>query len=204
MSMTLGRPPGISDDDIDVSLPKPDVDPITAPLTEMCAQSMVSAVHYFKLKRIESQIQRLHYTVVGRDRAQTAESSWTLLRQFDQWEADIPLDASSRHRDNLPCCSRDWFQLRGIEARLHLLRPMCSESRGEALSLLAQNAAKGCELQYIISDGHTNEARATLKIQEEDTSVRSALFKYLGTFDIHMWSCPSLWAVPRPESSASS
>lgn len=151
MSMTLGRPPGISDDDIDVLFPKAKIDSMTLPLHEMRAQSMVSAVHYFKLKRIESQIQRVHYTVAGRDRAKAAESSWPLLRLLDKWEADIPVEATSLNRDDLPCCSRDWFQLRGIEARLHLLRPMCSSQSdhtvGEALTLLAQSAAKGCELQ---------------------------------------------------------
>jgi hypothetical protein len=111
---------------------------------------MVSAVHYFKLKRIESQIQRVHYTVVGRDRAKAAEASWPLLRLLDKWDTEIPLEASDQQRDNLPCCSRDWFQLRSIEARLHLLRPMCAENDfmvNDALPLLAQNAAKGCELQ---------------------------------------------------------
>lgn len=150
MSMTLGRPPGVSDDDIDVSLPSSMIGSITLPVPEMCAQSMVSAVHYIKLKRIESQIQRVHYTVVNRERAKAVEASWPLLRLLDQWDADIPMDASSLHRDNLPCCSRDWFQLRGIEARLHLLRPMCSENGSmvnDALTLLARNAAKGCELQ---------------------------------------------------------
>lgn len=148
--MTLGRPPGISDDDIDVTFPKVDVGSVNLPLEEMRAHSMKSAVHYFKLKRIESQIQRVNYTVVGRDRDRSVAQSWPLLRELDRWEAEIPLEAVSQHRDNLPCCSRDWFQLRGIEAKLHLLRPMCSDGGravNESLVLLAQNAAKGCELQ---------------------------------------------------------
>lgn len=150
MSMTLGRPPGISDDDIDVSFPKAHIDPVMLPIPEMCAQSMVSAIHYFKLKRLESQIQRVHYTVAGRDRSNAAASSWPLLRLLDQWEAEIPLEGASDTRDALPCCSRDWFQLRGVEARLHLLRPMCPDNgqiSEESLLLLAKNAAKGCELQ---------------------------------------------------------
>ena len=153
MSMTLGRPPGISDDDIDVSLPRVDLDSIKVSVQEMCKHSTVSAVHYFKLKRIESQIQRVHYTVVGRDQHRAVDLSWPLLRQLDQWEAEIPMEATSPHRDDLPCCSRDWFQLRGVEAKLHLLRPMCSigahggHTVTESLALLAQNAAKGCELQ---------------------------------------------------------
>jgi hypothetical protein len=150
MSMTLGRPPGISDDDIDVSFPNAQTESINLPVPEMCAQSMISAIHYFKLKRIESQIQRVYYTVAGRDRSQARGSSWPLLQMLDQWEADIPVEARSRNAGNLPCCSKDWFQLRGIEARLHLLRPMCpdtGQTSDEFLTLLAQNAAKGCELQ---------------------------------------------------------
>lgn len=150
MSMTLGRPPGISDDDIDVTLPRVEITSVNLPLPEMRAHSMISAVHYIKLKRIESQIQRVNYTVLGRDRKRSVEQSWSLLRQLDRWEAEIPLEATDQHREDLPCSSRDWFQLRGIEARLHLLRPMCSDGGpavDESLVLLAQNAAKGCELQ---------------------------------------------------------
>jgi len=150
MSMTLGRPPGISDDDIDVSLPNVLVEPLNLPLSEMRAQSMVSAVHYIGLKRLESQIQRTFYTVAGRDRVQAQASSQPLLVLLDQWEADIPAEASNTDRDGFPCCSKDWFQLRGIEARLHLLRPMCTgsgETSRDHLVLLAKNAAKGCELQ---------------------------------------------------------
>jgi hypothetical protein len=150
MSMTLGRPPGISDDDIDVSLPNVHAEPVQLPVEEMCTQSMVSAVHYFKLKRLESQIQRTFYTVASRNRSQAAGSSWPLLGSLDSWESEIPVEADSSNRDQLPCCSKDWFQLRVIEARLHLLRPMCSgtgQTSNDFLPLLAKNAAMGCELQ---------------------------------------------------------
>lgn len=150
MSMTLGRPPGISDDDIDVSLPNILVDPLNLPIAEMRVHSMVSAVHYIKLKQLESQIQRTFYTVAGRNRAQAQQSSQPLLLLLDQWEANIPQEAMLLERDRYPCCSKDWFQLRGIEARLHLLRPMCTgseEASSDYLSLLAKSAAKGCELQ---------------------------------------------------------
>lgn len=150
MSMTLGRPPGISDDDIDVSLPNVHVESVNLPSPEMRSHETQSAVHYIKLKQIESQIQRVYYTVAGRNRARTAESSQPLLNLLDRWDADIPVDSLKTSRDSLPCCSNDWFQLRGIEARLHLLRPMCSgngETARDYLLLLARNAAKGCELQ---------------------------------------------------------
>jgi hypothetical protein len=150
MSMTLGRPPGISDDDIDVSLPNVRPEPINLPEPEMRTHSMASAVHYIKLKQLESQIQRVHYTVAGRNRAQTVDSAPALLRLLDQWEAAIPAEAAISNRDGYPCCSRDWFQLRGIEARLHLLRPMCAingDASKRYLTLLAKNAAQGCELQ---------------------------------------------------------
>ena len=164
MSMTLGRPPGISDDDIDVSLPNVQVEPVTLPVQEMCIQSMVSAIHYFKLKRLESQIQRTYYTIAGRNRLQAAGSSWPLLGLLEQWESDIPVEAANPARDQLPCCSKDWFQLRVIEARLHLLRPMCSgtgQTSDEYLALLAKNAALGCELQCVpmLTQAETAERR---------------------------------------------
>ena len=153
MSLTLGRPPGISDDDIDVDYPETVVDELDLPIQAMRKASLVSSVHYFKIKRIESRIQREIYSVANR---QTPKASITrlLLQEIDAWEVGIPAEASLPDLGSVPSCSRDWFMLRGMEARLHLLRPICTEQSDEArefVPLLAKYAARGCDLQYVPS-----------------------------------------------------
>nr|XP_031860300.1 uncharacterized protein CI109_004184 [Kwoniella shandongensis]KAA5527372.1 hypothetical protein CI109_004184 [Kwoniella shandongensis] len=150
MSMLLGRPPGISDDDIDVELPDAYTPDSDLSLSVMRSGSMVSSVHYIKLKRIESQIQRAVYTVANRKPNRPPADFWPLLGMIDQWEAEIPPEASSEDCHSLPCCTKDWFCLRGVETRLSLLRPLCmdkEECTAVFLPHLAQNAARGCELQ---------------------------------------------------------
>ncbi|KAL7418364.1 hypothetical protein Q5752_006822 [Cryptotrichosporon argae] len=147
MALLLGRPPGISDDDIDVDLPELFVPEANLSIAGMRTASMASSIHYIRLKRIESRIQRAVYTV-ARDAPQT--DPWALLRELDDWEAEIPAEASANACWSLPCCSRDWFHLRGVEARLQLLRPLCTNDQATKTTLLPQlalNAARGCELQ---------------------------------------------------------
>lgn len=147
MSLLLGRPPGIADDDIDISLPDCSITTIDVSLPTMQSSSMRSAVHLIKLQRILSAVQRSVYSVARRHMATDTSVIKPLLDSIDQWEAEIPASTSSIHG---PCCSQQWFQLRAVEARLHLLRPLCS-SQGPAaqsyMPLLAQMAARGCELQ---------------------------------------------------------
>lgn len=150
MSITLGRPPGISDDDIDVELPDLVIDDLSISLPSMQTQHVESAVHYIKLKRIESRIQRSIYAVANRGGKSNVEKTWEILKMIDEWEQDIPAQASSPDYRKTPSCSKDWFVLRGAEARLHLLRPICTDLRDDVkpfIPLLAQNAARGCELQ---------------------------------------------------------
>jgi hypothetical protein len=147
MAMILGRPPGISDDDIDVDLP--DATRITLQISVPPLQvgSVESAVHFIRLQRIQSQIQRAVYTVANRSRAGDPEIARPLLESIDQWEQGVPIPGDGQA---VPCCSRDWFCLRGVEARLHLLRPLCTtnpEQMDAFLPMLASNAARGCELQ---------------------------------------------------------
>ncbi|KAK4689045.1 hypothetical protein P7C73_g1066, partial [Tremellales sp. Uapishka_1] len=141
MVMLLGRPPGISDDDIDIDLPEPIVFNTNISVPSMRSSSMVSAIHYLKLIRIDSQIQRTIYTVSSRRHNGIPVDPRPLLNTIDRWENEIPPDASSPTSSSLPCCSRDWFELRGVEARLHLLRPLnTSIKNGEfrTLPLLAK------------------------------------------------------------------
>jgi hypothetical protein len=142
VSLLLGRPPGISDDDIDAELPSVEAVP-------GATRPMASAVHYIKLKQLESKIQRAVFTI-GRRASMTVSDVYAFLQSTEQWENEIPQEASLEEHWAVPCCSKDWFLLRSVETKLHLLRPLCDEE-GEMtqsfLPLLAQTAAQGCELQ---------------------------------------------------------
>lgn len=142
VSSLLGRPPGISDDDIDAELPSTAEGPADS-------KPMVSAVHYIKLKQLESKIHRAVFSTARRTVISPTDVR-QYLQDLEQWENDIPEEADLEDHWAVPCCSRDWFLLRAVEARLHLLRPLCEEE-GEMtrkfLPLLAQTAAQGCNLQ---------------------------------------------------------
>jgi hypothetical protein len=156
VSLLLGRPPGISDDDIDAELPSIEEGPADS-------KPMASAVHYIKLKQLESKIQRAVFSV-GRRTAISPADVRQFLQALEQWEQEIPEESLLEDHWAVPCCSRDWFLLRAVEARLHLLRPLCDEE-GEMtrhfLPLLAQTAAQGCELQYVRSSSRDIWANGT-------------------------------------------
>ncbi|KAK4699907.1 hypothetical protein P7C70_g6347, partial [Phenoliferia sp. Uapishka_3] len=148
MAMSLGRPTGIADRDIDIELPL-NVDcvesnPTSALVTGVCT-SMSSSIHLICLKRIESLIQKQVYRV---DRP-TTEQPNELLARIDEWEAAIPAEAASPTSGNLPCCSRDYFIMRGVESRLYLLRPLAvgPGADKQLVGLLARYAADACEVQ---------------------------------------------------------
>ncbi|OCF44232.1 hypothetical protein I317_01850 [Kwoniella heveanensis CBS 569] len=149
IALLLGRPPGISDDDFDVELPEV-YEPTESErpnLASIQISSMVSAIHHIKLKRIESQIQRSVYSI---NRRSQPSDYWQLLNMLDDWESAIPIEASADDYWRYPCCSRDWFLLKGVEARLHLLRPLCADDSNSGdlfISHLATQAARGCEIQ---------------------------------------------------------
>ncbi|WVR08413.1 hypothetical protein IAU60_005468 [Kwoniella sp. DSM 27419] len=147
ISLLLGRPPGISDDDFDVDLPEV-YEPDEVPkLESMRCSSMASAVHHIKLKQIESRIQRAVY---GIRRQGDANDYWQLLNALDDWEKTIPAEAAAPDYWVWPSCSYDWFLLKGVEARLHLLRPLCAGDHSPGvpfISRLATHAARGSEIQ---------------------------------------------------------
>lgn len=160
MSMSLGRPMGIPDRDIDISLPL-NIDCIelnpTVALDDSVVTSSTSSNRLIEIKRIESRIQKHAYRV---DRP-TTDPPDELLKAIENWEARIPPEASvssngavipSRPRltlvsaqqlptcHRIPLCSRDHFLLRGAEARLYLLRPLTVNSDADRrhVAILAQ------------------------------------------------------------------
>jgi hypothetical protein len=138
-ALTLGRPLGIDDRDVDQALPLDmhcdadvpnttsamstdsplsidfDISP-TRPFT-----SMSSALHVIRLRRIESQIQKTVYRVDQRPADQQNEVR-LLLEKIDRWKEGIPKRPSGPGWQNVPCCSPDWFLMKGEATRLLLLR----------------------------------------------------------------------------------
>ncbi|KAF9556323.1 hypothetical protein CPC08DRAFT_765310 [Agrocybe pediades] len=170
LALTMGRPLGIQDTDIDVELPL-DVDfsesddsalrslsekePATpsspAAASEASAStvsqkpitSMTSALHVIKCRQIESEIQRLMYRVdhVGNN-AEISPEVTRLLARLDRWKANIPQRPAGPHSP--PCCSPEWFSWRYFEATLFLLRPLTVKAQpSDPLLLRCAHAAAG-------------------------------------------------------------
>jgi hypothetical protein len=198
VSMLLGRPVGISDDDIDVDLPSVETLEEDEDLPQ---SSMVSAVHYIKLKQIESEIQRKAFSVRNK-KTLTANDVWAILNSISIWENSIPAEASQADHLAVPCCSRDWFLLRGVEARLHLLRHVCTEGSeliSTFLPQLALNAAKGCDLQYVISLHYrlyTIHYTLHADIQEKNTPRWPTSFKHVTPRHLHLRTRSIVLCVP--------
>jgi hypothetical protein len=98
-------------------------------------------------KRIEGLIQKQVYRV---DRPATDPPD-EILARIDSWEAGIPAEAVSPTSWNIPCVSRDYFIMRGLEARLYLLRPLTASPSADRrnVALLAKFAAEACETQCV-------------------------------------------------------
>lgn len=125
LAIVMGRPPLISDHDIDVDLPL-DVDEATQDLNVLRKAatqdrsrpavpqtSMTTFIHLLRLKRIEADIQHKIYRV---DKAKSAEWLYkktnTFLEQMIAWKDAIPPEATSAQLD-----SADRQNFRGDEYR---------------------------------------------------------------------------------------
>lgn len=82
----------------------------------------------------------------------TTEPPDALLAQIDAWEAAIPLEASTPACQLIPCCERDWFLIKGAEARMYVLRPLTVNRTAQPahVVLLAQCAASACDTQCVL------------------------------------------------------
>ena len=146
LATSLGRPTSIPDEEIDIEVPfDRDVDSLTN--DEATGHtSMTSSLHLIDLVRIVSTIRRRIYRL---DEFRSKDPI-DLLRDLDEWDARIPKRASDAACTKIPCCTKDWFLSKSLDARLCLLRPLTADSRSADpghLKLLAQYAADACETQ---------------------------------------------------------
>nr|KIR84433.1 hypothetical protein I308_05450 [Cryptococcus tetragattii IND107] len=174
-SLTLGRPFGIDDRDTDQFLPADincDVQitetPPSAPFVSESppgpsqVTSMSSAIHMFRLRRIESQIQRYVYAVQKDDisdmgltspSSTASVSKWqpvheSLLEQVERWKKMIPKQNNGLGSQPLPCCEEDYFQMKAETTKLLILRPFSASAKSgdRVLSLCGHAAASLCEM----------------------------------------------------------
>lgn len=96
---------------------------------------MSSAIHMFRLRRIESQIQRYVYAVQKDDisdmgltspSSTASVSKWqpvheSLLEQVERWKKMIPKQNNGLGSQPLPCCEEDYFQMKAETVRTILL-----------------------------------------------------------------------------------
>lgn len=161
-ALTLGRPLGIDDRDVDQTLPLDincDADvpttstmntdsPVSVDDTSPTRPftSMSSALHVIRLRRIEAQIQKTVYRVDQRRDSQNEVR--LLLEKIDRWREAIPKRPVGPGWQSVPCCSEDWFLMKGEATRLLLLRPLTAKAKaGDTwLTMAAQSAAQLCEV----------------------------------------------------------
>ncbi|GAA6001857.1 hypothetical protein JCM10207_002353 [Rhodosporidiobolus poonsookiae] len=158
LAMSLGRPLGIADHDIDIELPL-DYDCVSATFDlqnpPAGATSMTSSILFIKLMRIYSLIHTTAYRV---DRPNT-ERPEPLLRMLDEWETQIPPIAGDEQCYSVPCCSRDWFLWRSADAKMYLLRPRTLDpatAEPELIAHIARYAADACEIQKRLHQNPTS------------------------------------------------
>ena len=109
--------------------------------------SMTSALHVIRLRRIESQIQATYRL----DQRQTdVNEVRSLLEKIDIWIEGFPQRMNDPGWATVPCCSEDWFLMKGESARLMLLRPISAKAKmGDPMLVrCAQSAAHLCEVRH--------------------------------------------------------
>ena len=121
----------------------------SSPSTSHPFTSMSSALHVIRLRRIESQIQQSMYRL---DQRQDLNEARSLLDRLDRWKEGIPRKPADSAWASMPCCSEDWFLMKGESARLMLLRPVAAKAKpGDPMLVqCAQSAAQLCEVSRIL------------------------------------------------------
>ncbi|KAI5457531.1 fungal-specific transcription factor domain-containing protein [Mariannaea sp. PMI_226] len=143
-AMTLGRPFGVSDDDIDIELPL-DIDDNHITSTMVYGQPRVApnepatalsaAIHTFRLRRIWSKIQRVHYSI-AKGPISGVPITEALRSELDEWHACTPkpLQPSTPKLSVFGSC--DWFQIAFDHSILLLYCPqIVSSDPSETISL---------------------------------------------------------------------
>ncbi|CAI7653594.1 unnamed protein product [Penicillium glandicola] len=123
VAVTLGRPVGISDSDIDVEYPL-DIDDehitvsgitgIPRSSSDTPATIISSAIHTIRIRQIWGRIQTFMYSQTGMETTSPIMASMlegSFKNELDKWLSDAPEQLSSNRKHNNTFGSVEWFQL---------------------------------------------------------------------------------------------
>lgn len=141
VSIPLGRPFAIADQDIDVRLPL-DVDEfcqdtqalekasmLNPDVVRTESTSLTAFLHILRLRRIESSIQQTIYRVDQKSNFTDAEIEF-YLEQLDKWKRLIPLDAKKQvDRESIAFDGYDYYMIFYYKCHRLLLYPLISKPR---------------------------------------------------------------------------
>ncbi|KAF2871916.1 fungal-specific transcription factor domain-containing protein, partial [Massariosphaeria phaeospora] len=177
VAVSLGRPQGISDGDIDVEFPL-DIDDINVtPL----GTAMSAAIHTLRLRRIWAKIQRSIYPQVSGDADATRPCLIDgLKRELDDWLDSSPAQFLSTEAHNNAFGSREWFEGCYHHSILLLHRrgrhcagwPTCRcraarpsrRRRGRFGARAARGDSRGCGVTFIYCLWSSGEACAHFRV----------------------------------------
>ncbi|KAL4879281.1 fungal-specific transcription factor domain-containing protein [Aspergillus karnatakaensis] len=120
ISITLGRPQGITDGDIDIELPL-DIDDAHLTTTGILCEprtrptdsstTMSAAIHTIRLRRIWARIQTSVYPQVNKENSPTPSSIITgFVQELNTWLESSPAQLASNESHNNAFGSREWFE----------------------------------------------------------------------------------------------
>ncbi|KAL2441458.1 hypothetical protein ABEF95_014955 [Exophiala dermatitidis] len=172
MSVTLGRPQSITDNDIDVEFPLDIDDENITASGVLCeprrsnldpSTTMSAAIHTIRLRQIWARIQSSVYPQVGAGSTATPDSViLSLKRELDEWLDSSPSQLASNREHNNAFGSREWFEMMYHHSilLLHRYRLLSPQSDVPPATYLecAQSAALLCTgyRQFYISDRLTD------------------------------------------------
>ncbi|KAK5180756.1 hypothetical protein LTR44_007070 [Exophiala sp. CCFEE 6388] len=142
VAITLGRPVGIADHDIDVEFPS-DMNDEDITVNELLKEprsshaqpitTVSSAIHTIRLRQLWARMQSAVYPQVG---AETSTQSTSALedfkKEFARWLESAPEQLASNRANNNAFGSKEWFQLMYHHSILLLYRHRLVQPRGPA------------------------------------------------------------------------
>ncbi|EXJ82089.1 hypothetical protein A1O1_08158 [Capronia coronata CBS 617.96] len=202
VAITLGRPVGITDHDIDVEFPS-DINDEDITIDRLLreprrshtepATTVSSAIHTIRLRQLWAKMQSVVYTQVG------AEASIGIVeamkKEFTMWLESAPEQLASNRMNNNAFASREWFSLMYHHSILLLYRHRLVQPRGVSTSAsvftdCAHSSQAICMIyKQLYLSQRLNDTWGALHV----------LFLAGVTFLHCLWSSPETRAAYRPD-----
>ncbi|VUC29949.1 unnamed protein product [Clonostachys rosea] len=159
-ALTLGRPVGIADSDIDVDLPL-DINDEKITSTGLIGEPRVSqldppttvsaAIHTIRLRQLLARIQAVMYPQTGREPPSDPVYATTFRGELDEWLASSPKQLAANRAHNNAFSSPEWFQVMYWHSILTLYRYQLVQNSANvspAVHLDCANAAQSICAAY--------------------------------------------------------